>query len=258
MAELVCDGNGQIAVTALMDGVNGAVEKAGDTMTGNLEVPSLTIGGVPVSAASSSATTNIIMNAGVTRINQRNFDGVSWVVGEYGYDRWKGSSNAGKMIQVIEDGFYATSTNYTLVYKVGGIEQTPVTMESPAGGSWSIEVPVDAREILLSKGDTAGIYTCKDYVVDLFNCKRYYNVTNQVALYFSGKTQAGDPFFSSYAYPTPMRIIPTASLTLTWGSNFNTPSTQTVYIDALHIYCTAKVSQYSSEYAVRAVLDAEL
>ncbi len=53
-----CDGNGQVAVGTLIDEINASVKKAGDIMTGNLEVPSLSIGGNNVSTVETVTNSN--------------------------------------------------------------------------------------------------------------------------------------------------------------------------------------------------------
>ena len=59
---LVCDGNGEITLGEIVDEVNLKVSKSGDIMTGNLELPSLSIDGEGVSQY--SGFKNRIINSG--------------------------------------------------------------------------------------------------------------------------------------------------------------------------------------------------
>ena len=45
MADLICDGNGQVGVSTMVDEINDRLDIAGGTLTGALEAPSMTIAG---------------------------------------------------------------------------------------------------------------------------------------------------------------------------------------------------------------------
>lgn len=161
--------NGQTLVdsgTSIADlNVDAKVDKAGDTMTGNLEAPSMSLGGNYISPF---AMRNKLINGEVTRINQRGFSG-SWVNGQYGYDRWKATATA--MVQIIEDGNYTPSVEHTL----SGNGVTTQQLTSPASGDWTIPgVPRTATKIQLEEGAVATPFEVRPYGMELSLCQRYY------------------------------------------------------------------------------------
>ena len=263
MANITCDGSGQIPVQSIIDGINNSVEKTGDTMTGHLEVPAGGTGAQVMQAqeihallSGISFAKNIIINAEVTRINQRGFDGTSWVAGEYGYDRWKGSTSPGMMLQPIEDGFYIPNTAYRLNYEVNNTPVETVDLTSPLSGVWEIEVPTSARKIHLVPAGTSEMYFKEDYGIDLLRCKRYYNKTVNEAVMWSGYTVSGNGYWSIYHFPIRMRDIPTVTLT-------NDPASFTLSVSSItneHVVVNgvAKSNGNSQEYWTGFVLDAEI
>jgi len=142
-------------------GGSSGVLKAGDTMTGNLTVPSLNAGQL-------AGMRNVLVNGKVS-INQRGVTYAAAAVGDYWADRWK--KTAGGMTQIVEDGNYQPSTEYTL----SGTGVTTQQITSPASGNWTIpDVPSTATNIQLEPGPVATPFEQRPVGTELALCQRYY------------------------------------------------------------------------------------
>ena len=137
------------------------VDLAGDTMTGNLTVPSLN--GGPL-----AGFRNVIINGNLA-INQRGVDIASVATGAYGQDRWK--KTVGGMTQIIEAGSFEPSATYTL----SGTGVTTQQLTAPAGGNWTLpDIPVTARKIQLEPGTVATPFEHRPIGTELALCQRYH------------------------------------------------------------------------------------
>ena len=178
------------------------VERAGNTiMTGNLTVPSLNGGQL-------AGFRNVLINGGVT-INQRNKAYASVANGEYWADRWKKIS--GGMTQIVEDGSYRPSAQYTL----SGTGVTTQQITSPASGNWTIPVvPSTATMIQLEEGPVATPFEFRPIGTELALCQRYfYDLHKSIpcSAYASG---ANVHSYSNQLFPSEMRAAPTVSNTV--------------------------------------------
>ena len=149
---------------------------------------------------------NLLIN-GDKRVNYRDFDGSSFVDGEYCWDRWKATATA--MVQIVEEGNYIPDTEYTL----SGDGVTTQQLTSPASGHWTIpEVPRTATEIQLELGDTATNFEQRSIALERSLCQRYYwtgkvNGKGQGVKYMEGSENYA--FAGSLTFPTEMRTTPT-------------------------------------------------
>ena len=110
---------------------------------------------------------NILINGAVT-INQRGTTYAAAAVGDYWADRWK--KTAGGMTQIVEDGNYQPSTEYTL----SGTGVTTQQITSPASGNWTIpDVPSTATNIQLEPGPVATPFEHRPIGTELALCQRY-------------------------------------------------------------------------------------
>jgi len=140
------------------------VAKAGDTMTGNLTVPSLNNGQM-------AGLRNILIN-GDLKLNQRGVTIAAAAVGAYGPDRWK--RTAGGMTQVIESGGFAHGVKYTL----SGTGVTTQVLTAPASGDWTIpDVPITATNIQLERGEVATAFEVRPVQLEAAMCMRYFQGT---------------------------------------------------------------------------------
>ncbi len=176
---ITCDGEGNIAVQEIVDGVNNSLqpEDVGVTVQEDLVSGTniKTINGESILDSGDivmvALGVNALMNSGVTRINQRNFDGVSFVSGEYCWDRWLATASA--MTQIIEEGDFLPNT----VYTISGQDVATAQITSPASGNWKIpEISRAARNVKLEVGVTATAYRPLQRAFDLMLCQRYYEV----------------------------------------------------------------------------------
>ena len=118
---------------------------------------------------SAKSNRNILINGEVTRVNQRGFDGTSWVDGEYAYDRWKATGS--QMTQIVEDGNYKYNTEYILT----GDGAPTSHYTSPSSGDWTLpSVPRTARNIQLEEGSVATPFEQVPIADTLARCQRYY------------------------------------------------------------------------------------
>ena len=188
------------------------VDVAGDTMTGNLTVPSLNSGPL-------AGFRNQIIN-GDFRINQRNGTRTPGV-GVYGFDRWKG--HAGGLEQIVEA---LPAGQWTLSWSGGGngtfdgtTAASPITA-TVAGGNTSVVVPSNATNVQLEHGPVATPFEHRPIGTELALCQRYYYVYATSGLgdaptassqYSGGYTTAPNTSLAmAIAHPVTMRINPTA------------------------------------------------
>jgi hypothetical protein len=157
------DGDTQQWVEASPQGVGGSyVAKAGDTMTGNLTVPSLNGGQL-------AGFRNVLINGNLA-INQRNVTIAAAAVGAYGPDRWK-KVDASSMTQIVEEGNFAPSAVYTL----SGSGVTTQQLTAPASGNWTLpNIPITATNIQLEPGTVATPFELRPVGVELHLAQRYY------------------------------------------------------------------------------------
>ena len=140
------------------------VNVSGDTMTGNLTVPSLNGGQL-------AGFKNVLINGKVS-INQRTVAYAAASVGDYWADRWK--KTAGGMTQIVEAGSFKPNTQYTL----SGTGITTATGTSPGTGDWDITttfgdvIPDTATMIQLEEGPIATPFELRP--IELQLCQRYY------------------------------------------------------------------------------------
>lgn len=167
MADLECTG-GEITLSEIIEGVNDRVETGGGTMTGDLIVPHIIMGGYQLSPYSNK---NILVNTSF-RVNQREFDGIwaALALDEYGFDRWKKSTSG--ITQIIPDGYYTPSTIHTL----SGDNVTTSQITSPSTGNWTIEVPENAGRIQLEEGNVQTAYDEPHLAVVLVQCRFFYEI----------------------------------------------------------------------------------
>jgi hypothetical protein len=203
------DGDSQQWVQANGGGGGGGdfVEVAGDTMTGNLTVPSLNGGQL-------AGFRNVLINGAVT-INQRGVTYAAAAVGGYWADRWK--KTAGGMTQVVEEGNFIPGAVYTLSGK--GVTTQQVT--APASGDWTIpDVPATATEIQLELGIVATPFERRLIAVELTLCQRYYEQSYSGAniSQYSGNVTAGSAYYANVGYNTTKRAAGTISLTNLGGN----------------------------------------
>ena len=153
---------------------------------------------------------NLLIN-GCKRVNQRGFDGTSFVDGEYCWDRWKATATA--MVQIVEEGFYTPDTVHTLSWEGG----TPQQVTSPASGHWTIpEVPRDATNIQLEKGSAATEFERRPLSAEELLCYRYYY---KLMVRESNYGAAGSSYFYDRNLPVHMRIKPTLNWVLLGSGN---------------------------------------
>ena len=138
------------------------VDLAGDTMTGNLTVPSLNGGQL-------AGFRNVLIN-GALAINQRGVTIAAAAVGKYGPDRWK-KVDAGNMTQIVEAGSFEPGATYTL----SGAVVTTQQLTAPATGDWTLpNIPIAATKIQLELGTVATPFERRPIGTELALCQRYY------------------------------------------------------------------------------------
>ncbi len=201
------------------------VQVAGDTMTGNLEVPSITINSDNISPFNFK---NILIN-GNMQINQRNFNG-SWgtlATDAFGYDRWKKYGNSSiYILQQIEEGNYKPNTDYTL----SGTGIITTTETSPNAGNWSVghgsfnlSIQNTSTNIQLEEGTVATPFEQRPIGLELSLCQRYFwrgrAVGNGLA-YKYGIAVAQYMEGNQIAFPVDMRLEPTIAIDIagTYGN----------------------------------------
>jgi len=186
------------------------VNKSGDTLTGNLNVPSLNSGQL-------AGFRNALIN-GSLEINQRGVSIDSAAVGAYGPDRWK-KEPAGYMSQVIEEGNYIPDIIYTLSAQ-SGYPFAQTRLQSPVSGDWTVQVPNSARFVQLEPGQYKTPFEYRSKAVELLRCLRYYCTFQG---YAAGPTVQGVALGGIISYPIPMRVNPTVVLSgVSVVGNFDT------------------------------------
>jgi len=168
---------------------------------------------------STSGLRNIIIN-GDMRINQRGFNGSTFVAGEYCWDRWKPSSSQSttSLTQIIEEGNFIPDTEYT----ISGTNMSPSQVTSPSSGHWNISVPNTARKIQLEIGSVATPFEQRPIGLELSLCQRYYyNTAIDVSLTSKGTLLLDANSVSRTVkrlailggeFPVTMRAIPTVRI----------------------------------------------
>jgi len=186
----------------------GYVSKAGDTMTGNLTVPSLNGGQL-------AGFRNILIN-GNLKINQRGVSIAAAAVGAYGPDRWK-KVDAGNMTQIVEDGNFVPGATYTL----SGTGVTTQQLTAPASGNWTLpNIPIAATNIQLEQGTVATPFEHRPIGVELSLCQRYYYTISRQGrrncgflIPYIASDGAGASSMGTITFPVQMRVAPTATVT---------------------------------------------
>jgi hypothetical protein len=220
------------------------VNKAGDTMTGNLTVPSLNGGQL-------AGTRNVLIN-GDLRINQRGVNISAAPVGTYGPDRWKRTT--GGMTQIVSAENYQPSTLYTL----SGTGVTTRQITSPASGDWTIpDVPITAKNIQLEPGPVATPFEYRSGAIELMMCQRYYLKDVDWQMGFSGYGTPPNPVSYTLYYPR-MRALP--SVNIAFSSGINVASVNVSHVGNQYITVSAQAGATGFMYWVSSglTIDAEL
>ncbi len=236
---LECDGEGKILLSDIVDEVNlkaytvDSVVKTGDTMTGNLEAPSFTVGGDYLSPYSFK---NKLMN-GNKRVNQRGYADAVLGNGLYGYDRWQGSDSDVNIKQIIEQE-NITSGVYTISWvgggtaTVGGIANlvSGDSVTVTVSGNVSVIVPKASTNIQLEEGSINTAYEFRPIGLELLLCKRYYekNIFDRLSTIYSA-SESGETIMI-----TEKRAIPTLTFTTSEEVKFTSvaltsPNASTIY-----------------------------
>lgn len=184
---------------------------------------------------------NILINGNVS-INQRGRAYGSTSVGDYWADRWK--KTAGGMTQIVEEGGFLPSTEYTL----SGTGITTQQITSPASGNWTIpDVPSTATMIQLEIGSVATPFEQRPYGLELTLCQRYYqridasDGDNGQVYVGAGASvnSSGAGSFVIYFPGGPMRASPSVYRTTGstgWAVLGGTPNTGTEFGISRHSY----------------------
>ena len=179
------------------------VNVTGDTMTGNLTVPSINGGQL-------AGFRNILVNGNLT-INQRGVNITAAATGKYGQDRWK--KTAAGMTQIIEAGNFEPGATYTL----SGTGVTTKQLKAPTTGDWTLpDIPVTARKIQLELGTVATPFEHRPIGIELALCQRYFQKLTGfiVSADVSGVSRV------TWSFKTDMRIAPAVN----WASDGNKPT----------------------------------
>lgn len=146
---------------------------------------------------------NILINPNFQE-KQRNFNG-QWSTletGQYGYDCWCKTENG--IAQMVESGQYKPDTIYTL----SGENVTTVQLTSPSSGHWRIDVPSDARKVVLNEGERPLPYQEPDRALNRFRCwERYYFAARSLTIPvtdINGYKQG----YATVIFPVKMRAEP--------------------------------------------------
>ena len=191
--------------TARIDADNLRVLKAGDTMTGNLSVPSINDGPL-------AGLRNQIINGNFT-INQRQQSKIT-AVGTYGYDRWK-SVASNNLMQTVEA---LPAGEYTLSWSGGGngtvfgtTGTSPITATNASSGDIEVTVPNTATNVQLEPGPRATPFELRPRALELSLCQRYYYQSNcRIYLHLLFVAGANPPKYGGQiAHPVTMRRQPT-------------------------------------------------
>ena len=249
--EYIWDGQKWITVgSANADNDDRFVLKTGDTMTGTLVVPTLTVqddisvtdlasigGDAIVGGTLTAGHVNIEDNLndgplagfrnqiinGDFRINQRSVQNRYQGFGVYGFDRWKGGSS-GTIVQIIED---LPDGRYTLSWEGGGIggfgNNTGV---SPITGLWDsddgnceVTVPTNSNKVQLEFGDYATHFESRPIATEQALCDRYYQQFDMPTS-SSGYGDAADrPYTKTFLWRSFMRVTPSVDVNFSNGVN---------------------------------------
>ena len=169
------------------DGTGDSLREFGQKYNNSLDNPQFDkmpiVGGTPIT----TGFKNLIIN-GDMKINQRHFDGTTFVDGHYCWDRWKATASA--MTQTIEEGNFLPDTPYTL----SGVGIATQVLTSPSTGNWTLpELPREVRRVQLELGTTPTPFEIRPIGLELDLCKRYFERVER--LYYMtgqaiGKTKA--------------------------------------------------------------------
>ena len=171
---------------------------------------------------------NVLINGAVS-INQRGATYAGVAVGEYWADRWK--KTAAGMTQIVEDGNYKPSTQYTL----SGTGVTTQSGTSPASGDWDITttfgdvIPDTATDIQLEEGSVATPFERRSYGLELMLCQRYYEANPYTSNLFSTYPGGTDVTVTyNYDWKVEKRIAPTVTYGNTSGFSQVVPTTHSL------------------------------
>ena len=193
---------------------------------------------------------NVLINGTVT-INQRTVTYAAASVGEYWADRWK--KTAGGMTQIVEEGNYQPSTQYTL----SGNGVTTQQITSPASGHWTIpDVPATATNIQLEPGPVATPFEHRHIGAELALAQRYYQLTIADQTGYNGDGSSVG-YYMQVDYKVEMRAAPTALFTSTSESNINGTFVDGVNRMACLKGCRVAATGSYTSYGIL-TLDAEL
>ena len=198
------------------------VDLAGDTMTGNLTVPSLNGGQL-------AGFRNVLINGNLT-INQRNVNISAAATGKYGQDRWKKTS--GGMTQIIEAGNFDPGATYTL----SGTGVTTQQLTAPGTGDWTLpDIPVTARKVQLELGPVATPFEHRPIGTELALCQRYYQKIDQI---YSSIGGIADTKGFSFTLLATTRVLGTVAVTTTgvgtgtWSGNATSTNIARIFTDS--------------------------
>ena len=199
------------------------VKLAGDTMTGNLNVPSLNGGQL-------AGLRNVLINGDLV-INQRGVTIAAAAPGAYGPDRWK-KVDAGNMTQIVEAGNFEPGATYTL----SGAGVTVQHLTAPATGNWTLpNIPIAATKIQLELGTVATPFERRPIGTELALCQRYFQAGFS---YGFGYGNAGAQRVSHCSFAVTMRAIPSIAFTSGSGSNSFGQVAEAVHVNGFGITTT--------------------
>ena len=151
------------------------------------------------------------------------------------------------MTQIVEDGSFRPSTQYTL----SGIGVTTQQITSPATGNWTIpNVPSTATMIQLEPGPVATPFEHRPIGTELALCERYFE-GGRTKSYVGGASTVGIAISTNYK--TNKRTAATVVYGNTTGFNFLPTSTEGNYIEGFTSLRTG-----GNEIAFTWTADAEL
>ncbi|WNJ96025.1 hypothetical protein RND59_02600 [Vibrio ruber] len=195
---------------------------------------------------------NILINPNFQE-KQRNFNG-QWSTletGQYGYDCWCKTENG--IAQMVESGQYKPDTIYTL----SGENVTTVQLTSPSSGHWRIDVPSDARKVVLNEGERPLPYQEPDRALNRLRCwERYYDVGSKVN---ATLTEVGGMRWAyiEITLPVQMRTKPTAGYNS--YKDFNPAPNIGTWSSGKRVYITGRATARGADPSVTGLrFDAEI